>query len=85
MKFHKEHYLKNEEFVGYCKGLLLLNFDNFTLCIVQMRFFDWVLSSLSVNKDAQAAKELLLLAQTATDQKKWIQRMSKRVKARLAG
>ncbi|KAF6028235.1 hypothetical protein EB796_013461 [Bugula neritina] len=58
MKFHKEHWEKGEEFVGYCK----------------------------VNKDAQSAKELLLQANTAEEQKKWIQRMSKRVnKSRLSG
>ena len=51
MKVHKDHYDKNEEFIGYCK----------------------------VNFDAQSAKELLLLAASSDEQKKWVQRLSKKI------
>lgn len=111
MKFHKEHYQKNEEFVGYCKGmysnststtwisrkmsdcittLYILMAFCWNVCAACALIFpsvsDEVLLSFVVNKDAQAAKELLLLAASPAEQQKWIQRMSKKVsKARLTG
>lgn len=84
MKFHKEHLQKGEEFVGYCKGRSFPIGPDFSRISASIYTLPYI-HDVAVNKDAQAAKELLLLAATPADQKKWIARMSKKLKAKLHG
>ena len=48
---HKDHYDKDEEFIGYCK----------------------------VNFDIKTAKEMLLLANSSEEQKRWVKRLHHKV------
>ena len=70
MKVHKDHYDRKEEFIGYCKGLFLS--------------YMVILSSNCrcrsiVNRDAHSAKELLILATTIDEQKKWVKGLQAKI------
>jgi len=44
-----------------------------------LRLSSFLTDAVAVNQEVQAAKEMLLMATSADEQKKWVQRLSKKV------